>query len=338
MSKVTVVVPTYNVEKYISKCLDSLVSQDFDDYKIMVVNDGSPANEQAIIDEYAVKYDKIIPIVKENGGYGSVLQLAFSKIDSEYVLICDPDDWLNKDAISTLVKAAEENDADLTVGAKYLVFSDDGEETYDKSFNEEFGILKPNTVYKAHTKEFDALYFLEPSPHAKLYKTEMVKKCKFPFKVSYTDNLLYFLTLARSKKVVYVDKAVSYYLINREGNTRTDLRPTVIDAWLTVFKSIMSQTENFDDIFYYRMFEAFKSIYYKVDQINADKALYEEKLRDTYEFLELLLPHRKQIISKMKEYDHSSTVMNIQQKLLLNSSTSKWMFNRLVKKRLAGKD
>ncbi len=338
MSKVTIVVPTYNVEKYISKCLDSLVDQDFDDYQIMVVNDGSPANEQAIIDEYAQKYDKIIPVVKENGGYGSVLQLAFSKIDSEYVLICDPDDWLSKDALSTLVVEAEKHQADLTVGAKYLVFSDDGEETYDKSFNEEFGSLKADHVYEAHSKEFDALYFLEPSPHAKLYKTEMVKKLQFPFKVSYTDNLLYFLTLARANRVVYVDKAVSYYLINREGNTRTDLRPTVIDAWITVFKSILSQADHFDDIFYYRMFEAYKSIYYKVDQIQADRSLYEEKLRGMYAFLELLLPYKKQILSKMEEYDRSSTVMKVQQKLLLSKTTSKWMFNRLVSKRIAGRD
>lgn len=338
MSRVTIVVPTYNVEKYIAKCLDSLVKQDFDDYQIMVVNDGSPANEQAVIDEYARKYDKIIPVVKENGGYGSVLQLAFSKIDSEYVLICDPDDWLSENALSTLVEAAEKHQADLTVGAKYLVFSDDGEETYDKSFNEEFGGLKPDHVYKAHAKEFDALYFLEPSPHAKLYKTEMVKKLQFPFKVSYTDNLLYFLTLAQAERVVYVDEAVSYYLINREGNTRTDLRPTVIDAWITVFKAIMNQAKSFDDIFYYRMFEAFKSIYYKVDQIQADKALYEEKLRGTYDFLALLLPYRKQILSKMKEYDHSSKVMKIQQQLLLNKLTSKWMFNRIAAKRIAGRD
>lgn len=338
MSRVTIVVPTYNVEKYIAKCLDSLVKQDFDDYRIMVVNDGSPANEQAVIDEYARKYDKIIPVVKENGGYGSVLQLAFSKIDSEYVLICDPDDWLSENALSTLVAAAEKHQADLTVGAKYLVFSDDGEETYDKSFNEEFGGLKPDHVYKAHTKEFDALYFLEPSPHAKLYKTEMVKKLQFPFKVSYTDNLLYFLTLAQVEKVVYVDEAVSYYLINREGNTRTDLRPAVIDAWITVFKTIMNQAKGFDDIFYYRMFEAFKSIYYKVDQIQADKALYEEKLKGTYDFLAMLLPYRKQILSKMKEYDHSSKVMKIQQQLLLNKLTSKWMFNRMAAKRIAGRD
>ena len=88
--KVSVVVPVYNVEKYIRKCLESLINQDYDNYDVLVVNDGSPYNEQAIIDEYAKKYPKIIKsIVKENGGYGSVLQLAFEISDSEYILVCD---------------------------------------------------------------------------------------------------------------------------------------------------------------------------------------------------------------------------------------------------------
>ena len=102
MSKISIIVPTYNVEKYIAKCLDSLVIQDYDDYDVLVVNDGSPFNEQVIIDEYVKKYPNIIKsIVKENGGYGSVLELAISKSDAEYILVCDPDDYLTPNALST---------------------------------------------------------------------------------------------------------------------------------------------------------------------------------------------------------------------------------------------
>ena len=73
MSKVTIIVPIYNVEEYVAKCLDSLLRQTYSDYVIYAVNDGSPKNEQPIIDRYAAAYpEKVVAIRKENGGYGSV--------------------------------------------------------------------------------------------------------------------------------------------------------------------------------------------------------------------------------------------------------------------------
>ena len=150
--KISIIVPTYNVEKYIAKCLDSLVIQDYDNYDVMVVNDGSPFNEQIIIDEYVKKYPDIIKsIVKENGGYGSVLELAISKSDAEYILVCDPDDYLAPNALSTLYSYMQGTDVDLVVGAKYLVFSDNEEVKYDDSFNHEFGILEDKKVYTKGT-------------------------------------------------------------------------------------------------------------------------------------------------------------------------------------------
>ena len=104
MSKVTIIVPIYNVEEYVAKCLDSLLRQTYSDYVIYAVNDGSPKNEQPIIDRYAAAYpEKVVAIRKENGGSGSVLEMAIARLDSEYFLVCDPDDYLADDALETLV-------------------------------------------------------------------------------------------------------------------------------------------------------------------------------------------------------------------------------------------
>ena len=85
--------------------------------KILIVDD-----EQAIIDEYVKKYPSIIKsIVKENGGYGSVLQLAFNKSDADYILVCDPDDYLADDALSTLISYQKKDDVDLVVGAGRMI-------------------------------------------------------------------------------------------------------------------------------------------------------------------------------------------------------------------------
>lgn len=336
-NKISIIVPTYNVEKYIAKCLDSLVKQDYPNFDVLVINDGSPYNEQIIIDEYQKKYPNIIKsIVKENGGYGSVLELGIKVSDADYILVCDPDDYLEYNALSVLYDNMQKFGADLVVGAKNLVYSDNDEIKYDKSFNEEYGTLLDGHLYKKGNKEFETLYFIEPSPHAKLYRKDIVSNIKFPHKVSYTDNLLYFYTLSKVEKVVYVKEALSYYLINREGNTRTDLKPTVIDAWVTVFKNILTQVNDADDIFYYRMFEGVYSIFYKVEQINADDSVKKEKYELIYTIIPLLIDHRNSITKYVKQYNQEGEKM-LQQKLnLLDKEKSKIVYDTMVKRKING--
>lgn len=336
-SKISIIVPTYNVEKYIAKCLDSLVIQDYDNFDIIVINDGSPYNEQAIIDEYQKRYPHLIrSIVKENGGYGSVLELGVRESDAEYILVCDPDDYLAKNALSTLFGYIEKTGADLVVGAKELVYSDNEESRYDKSFNEEFGSLKDGYLYVKGSKEFESLYFMEPSPHAKLYKRNMVKNIIFPHKVSYTDNLLYFYTLSKVKKVTYCSEALAYYLIDREGNTRTDLKPGIIDAWVKVFTSILDQVNDAEGIFYYRIFEAFYSIFYKVENIKASKDIKREKYALVYSIIPLLFDHKDEIVEYIRKYDQEGNKMLAQKINLLNPSSSNKIYDAMVKRKLNG--
>lgn len=335
--KVSIVVPVYNVEKYIAKCLDSLVNQDYDNYDVIVVNDGSPYNEQNIIDEYQSKYPNIIKtIIKENGGYGSALEVAFKKSDADFVLVCDSDDYVAKDAVSTLAEYQKETNADLVVGAKYFVYSNNNQIDYDKSFNDDFGQVNDRQAYKSRTKEYEMLYFLAPSPHSKLYRREIVEKIKFPHKVAYTDNLLFFYTLANANIVTYCDKPLSYYLINREGNTSTDLKPAIIDAKLKTFNSILDQVNNADDIFYYRMFESFYTIYYAVDTIKATKEEKIEKYNLIYSFLERLIPYKEKILKINREYNNDTNAMLKQKASLLTKDESRKMYDKLVHERVYG--
>ncbi len=281
MAKVSIIVPTYNVEQYIRKCLDSLVNQTSKDFVAYIINDGSPANEYAIANEYAEKYDFIKSIKKENGGYGSVLNYAFEMIDTPYALICDPDDYLVDHAIEHLLNLMENSHADMVVASKNLIYSDNSEVVYDCSYNNKMVTLKDKKVYTRDANDFSDLYFLDPSPHSKLYKTELAKKVKFPLKVSFTDNLLFFICLNQAQSVVYSNEAIAYYLINREGNTSTDVKPQVIDYWLKVQTEILNQSKeinNIPDIFYYRMFETFKFVFNMIDRVHADKTVLKEKL------------------------------------------------------------
>ena len=333
MAKVTIVVPIYNVEQYIKTCLDSLVKQTYQDFEIWAINDGSPANEQVITEEYAKKYPFIKAIKKENGGYGSVLQYAIEHMESEYFLVCDPDDYLADDALETLVAQAEETGSDLTIGAKYFIYSDSTEQKYDASYNTEYITSKEGVAYQQGTKEFDDLFFVDPSPHSKLYRKEIAKSIQFPTKVGYTDNLLFYISLLSAKKVSYSSKACAYYLIDRQGNTSTDLKPRVLEQHVVVFTTILKQSKlikNVLAIFYYRMYESFKFILYTSRRIESSKEELQKELMNLYQVVELLVPYKKEILIYYKQYNKNGIIEQIKDRLLLSSNTSKWMYQKWV--------
>ncbi len=335
MKKVTVVVPTYNVEVYIAKCLDSLVAQTSNDFEVLVVNDGSPYNEQPIIDSYTEKYKFIHCLVKENGNYGDVLEKAIARIKTEYMLICDPDDTLYPNAIEELLKLSEDND--IVIGAKTLVYSDNEEQEYDKSFNANYISIQENKVYEKGTIEYEGLYFIDPSPHSKLYRVSMLKDFVFPHKVSFTDNVLFFLALNKANKVVYTSKPYAYYLIDRAGNTMTDVKIGVLKAWRTVELSILEQSEKqkAGGMLYYRMFETFKFIFNDmVARVNRQDPEFTEVLDSLYDIIRVLNKHADAIWPYYQKYNKSRVLEQMNDKKLIYPSTSQKAFNKLKKKYL----
>ena len=114
--KVSVIVPVYNVEKFIDKCLNSLVNQTLKEIEIIVVNDGSPDNSQKIIDEYVKKYpDKIKSFIKENGGQGSARNMGMEKAVGEYISFVDSDDWLDLDTLEKMYFLAKKDKSDIVI-------------------------------------------------------------------------------------------------------------------------------------------------------------------------------------------------------------------------------
>ena len=125
MTKISVIVPVYNVEDLLPKCLDSLVNQTFDDYEVIVVNDGSPDNSQDIIDEYQKKYSNIIkPLKKENGGLSSARNYGLKYAQGEFVLYVDSDDWVSNDMLEKMYMTAVRDNSDIVVCRSYMACDD----------------------------------------------------------------------------------------------------------------------------------------------------------------------------------------------------------------------
>lgn len=117
MQKVTVIVPVYNVEKYLARCLDSLLNQTYENYEIYCVNDCSPDNSQAILEEYAEKYPELLHVManQENMGQGRSRMRAVYQTDSDYIMFVDSDDYVAKDYIERFMSEVKEEPYDIVV-------------------------------------------------------------------------------------------------------------------------------------------------------------------------------------------------------------------------------
>lgn len=122
MKKVSVIVPVYNVEKYLERCLNSLVNQTLQDIQIIVVNDGSPDNSQEIIDRFEKEYpDKLKGYIKENGGLSDARNYGMQFVEGEYVAFVDSDDYVDETMYEKLYNKAIEEDSELVVCGYYKV-------------------------------------------------------------------------------------------------------------------------------------------------------------------------------------------------------------------------
>ena len=139
MPEISVIVPVYKVEKYLKRCVNSILNQDFEDYEIILVDDGSPDGCPAICDEYAKLYAKISVIHKKNGGLSDARNIAVAQSKGEYIVFIDSDDYVDSNHLSSLWDAMVKNDADMSCSPPIIEY-----ETVDTAEND--GLL--NIVVK----------------------------------------------------------------------------------------------------------------------------------------------------------------------------------------------
>jgi len=212
MKKVSVIVPVYNVEKYIDKCLSSLVNQSLTDIEIIVVNDGTQDNSQKIIDKYKKKYPKLIKsIIKENGGQGSARNLGLTLARGEYISYVDSDDYIELDMLLKMYNKAKESDSDIVVCNNSLVT-----ENYEFICNE---------IYKSNLEIFTAkenpnILFDKTAVWNKIYKTSFLKELNIEFRSKkwYEDLDFSIIVLLNAKKISIVNDPL-YCYVQRKGST-----------------------------------------------------------------------------------------------------------------------
>ena len=117
MTQISVIVPIYNAGKYLSRCIDSILSSTFTDFELLLINDGSKDNSAFICNDYAIKDSRIRVFHKKNGGVSSARNLGLDNARGEWVTFVDSDDWIEKTALYNIL---EKDDADIIVGAMHF--------------------------------------------------------------------------------------------------------------------------------------------------------------------------------------------------------------------------
>lgn len=204
---VSVIVPVYKAEKYLHKCVDSLLAQTFTDFEVLLVDDGSPDRSGEICDGYAARDSRVRVFHKENGGVSSARQCGIDNARGEYTIHADPDDWVEPNMLEALYSKAREESADIVIC------------DFSKVYSEKRDYIK---VSPPTDKEQCICYILLGRMHAslcnKLIRLSLYKDNNITFiqginlmeDLSVLFRLLYF-----SNKIVYVPQ--SLYLYNKQN-------------------------------------------------------------------------------------------------------------------------
>ena len=192
----SVIVPIYKVEKYLEKCITSILNQSFTDFELILVDDGSPDSCPQICDNFASKDSRVRVIHKKNGGLVSARNIGIQAAKGDYICYVDGDDWIHKDMLSEIYKASiQKYSPDMIIFGIVKLFADRKEEIFtdlDDGIYKKEQLIKdiyPYMMYDSRKPFCKGLIF--PAACNKIYKRNLfIIECRFIF-YKYTSFLLY---------------------------------------------------------------------------------------------------------------------------------------------------
>ncbi|MBD5537240.1 MAG: glycosyltransferase [Lachnospiraceae bacterium] len=208
---ISVIVPVYNVEKYLSKCIETIINQTYKNLEIILVDDGATDKSGTICEEYAHKDARIRVIHKENGGLSDARNAGLSVATGKYISFIDSDDWIAADMYEHLHAVIVYEEADLTFGVIERV---SGKSSYNISDGSQIVVTGKDIL--------DSFIYPSRKPHIlksacdKLYRRSIIGDTRFIKGVHGEDGPFTLEILSKCKKCVFVGRAVYYYLDTRE--------------------------------------------------------------------------------------------------------------------------
>ena len=213
--KVSIIIPIYNAEKHLRRCVDSVLKQDFEDFELILMNDGSRDSSGMICDTYAEKDERVRVVHKENSGVSDTRNQAMTLARGEYLQFLDSDDWITPDATGLLVRMATEHDCEMVIADFYRVI---GERLSPKGKIREDGILsREDFAMEMMENPADFYYGVLWN---KLYRRDIIEKNNLCMDkdISWCEDFIFNIEYIRHVKQVYALHVPMYYYVKTPGS------------------------------------------------------------------------------------------------------------------------
>lgn len=207
---ISVIIPVYNVEKYLDECINSVVNQTYTNIEIMLVDDGSIDDSSNICDEWKKKSECIKVIHKKNGGLSDARNVGIENAQGKYIIFVDSDDWIPRDSIEYLYNLIINYEADIVCGTILEVF----DRKYIRKIN-----IKEDIVVANNVEALEDLMYMQRitnSASGKIYKKELFDSIKYPVGKLYEDLGTTYKVFSKANKIVLSNKNVYFYFKNNQ--------------------------------------------------------------------------------------------------------------------------
>lgn len=277
---VSIIIPCYNAEKTIKRCLESVISQTYKNIEIVIINDGSIDKTDSIIKKY-INDNRIKYYNRSNHGIGKTRNFGMKEATGEYITFLDSDDYLPNDAIDNLYKLAQKNKLDLVV-SDYYVDNKNIKSEKIKSF--------PITNVKNNP---NLIFDINLAPWNKLYKKELIENIKFEENLKYEDAPFVIESIIKAKRIGKLDKETYYYVVN--PNSETTIRDERIFDIFKILDIIGRLVENKKELT-----EVYKTLCIRIICNYNIQQRYQKKLKTANRFINKGFYYMKKVDPKYK--------------------------------------
>jgi len=270
--KVSIIIPVYNVEKYLRKCLDSVINQTLKEIEIICVNDGSTDNSPKILEEYSLKDKRIKIINKKNNGTGAARNTGMEYVKGEYIGFLDSDDWVKLDAYEKLYLNAKTQNSDIVMCPVHVFDDFTKELRYDQDYFTLDCLDKQFEIGTfTHRDIKNSMFSICVTPWNKLYKNKFLKKIKarFPENVIFEDNPFFFDTYLNTRRISLIRDFLIYYRINRIGSIVSRKNKTFLDIIkiFGIIKTIFINANNYEEYKPILLAYIINNFFYRYNQV-----------------------------------------------------------------------
>lgn len=246
---VSIIVPVYNAEKFLRRCVDSILSQEYTDFELLLVDDGSADGSGAICDEYKEADSRVRVVHKENKGVSDSRNRAIDMARGTWLQFLDSDDWMTPDSTKLLVRAATEHGCDLVIADFYRVI---GERLSLKGDIEEEGVLTQEE-FAAHMMENPADFYYGVLWN-KLYRRDIVEahRLRMDTNINWCEDFMFNLEYIRHARRVYALHAPIYYYVKTKGSLVSQgssvaktikMKLTVFEYYNNFYKHVLDEED-----------------------------------------------------------------------------------------------